>query len=296
MVTNLADNRAGSFHRQELITWWEQEKVGSTSALVVGLGEVNCHVALELARLGIGSVVLCDEAPVREVDLNAQVLFSRGDIGRRRSLAARDNLTNFHRVGGTEIGLAELDPLRNWQKFLEFARKSDLVFNGLPPPEVHRVALASACKFLGKPTIYAGVDAFSGFSGSVLTQFPGEPGEEPCYECLQAALDGYASGPDADAGALDSLRPSEVVKLESLNFPGDMTRGLGDFVPRTCEPAAALVASLAVSISLRIAHHAEGRPADVPHRVVIDLINSSIERSMVPAREGCLVCGRPPPQ
>jgi len=55
-------------------------------------------------------------------------LFSKEDVGKSKVKVAHEHL-NSHCVGSTEVESHHLDALPNWQKIVDFARESDVVFN-----------------------------------------------------------------------------------------------------------------------------------------------------------------------
>ena len=59
--------------------------------MVAGLGGLGCGVAETLVRAGIGRLVLVDHQTVSPSDLNRQILYQTGDVGRKKVAAAAAN-------------------------------------------------------------------------------------------------------------------------------------------------------------------------------------------------------------
>ena len=77
------------FDRQRCIQGWKQDIVEKQSCLVLGVGGIGCTVALALARLGVGRIILIDFDKVECSNLNRQILFSLNDVGKLKVNAAK---------------------------------------------------------------------------------------------------------------------------------------------------------------------------------------------------------------
>lgn len=84
------------FARQKLV--WGDERLKALQAAhvtVLGLGGLGCMVCEQLVRSGIGELTIVDTGRVAESDLGRQVLYGMSDMGRAKTMAARDRLTNI---------------------------------------------------------------------------------------------------------------------------------------------------------------------------------------------------------
>ena len=61
-----------------------QKKLMESSVLIAGCGGLGTNVAQQLVRLGIGKIYLVDNGIIDAPDLNRQILYYRGDIGRKK--------------------------------------------------------------------------------------------------------------------------------------------------------------------------------------------------------------------
>lgn len=66
----------GAFDRQIRIPGWDQAKVESQVCLVLGVGGLGSGVAMGLARMGVGKIILVDKDVVDLTNLNRQILYS----------------------------------------------------------------------------------------------------------------------------------------------------------------------------------------------------------------------------
>src|SRR3989338_5321829 len=72
------------FDRQRCVEGWDQEKLSRQVCLLLGVGGLGGGIALVLARLGGGKIVLVDKDTVDVTNLNRQLLFAPGSQGRPR--------------------------------------------------------------------------------------------------------------------------------------------------------------------------------------------------------------------
>ena len=71
-----SDDGAGRYHRQELITWWDQARVRSARVLVIGAGALGNEILKILSLTGVGEVLVYD------MDIIEQSNLSRGSLPR----------------------------------------------------------------------------------------------------------------------------------------------------------------------------------------------------------------------
>ncbi|MGH8313347.1 MAG: HesA/MoeB/ThiF family protein, partial [Gammaproteobacteria bacterium] len=69
-----------------------QEKLGKARVLIVGLGGLGSPAALYLAASGVGALMLNDFDRVDLSNLQRQILYSSGDLGRAKTTAAAATL------------------------------------------------------------------------------------------------------------------------------------------------------------------------------------------------------------
>ncbi len=150
-----------------------QEKLSKSTALVVGAGGLGSPVLLYLAAAGVGRIIVVDKGYVDLPDLNRQIVYDEGDIGRPKAEAAAERLRRLNSsisVTGYSVDVAD-------SSFEELAEQADVVIDCLDNwPS--RLRLNDVAVRHSKPLVHAGV---WGTYGQVTTVIPGQT---PCLRCL----------------------------------------------------------------------------------------------------------------
>ncbi len=91
-----------------------QERIGASSALLIGVGGIGCSAASYLAASGVGNLVLCDFDTVDATNLGRQILYGPDDVGQPKAKVAARRLGVInpdieitaiaHRLDDTELG------------------------------------------------------------------------------------------------------------------------------------------------------------------------------------------------
>ena len=158
-----------------------QLRLLNARATVIGLGGAGALVADNLARAGVGTLVLVDRDVFEETNLNRQLLASSSTIGRSKAEVAGERIrqVNPH----TQV-------IVRWQALTQETARSLLEE---PFGEVHRdrvvvdcldsgrdrLVLQRACRELGLPLVHAAV---GGWRGRVTLILPDGPGLEQFYD------------------------------------------------------------------------------------------------------------------
>ena len=164
------------YSRQTRLPEWGlegQERVSGARVLCVGAGGLGSPVALYLAAAGVGTLGLVDDDQVELSNLQRQVLFSESDLGQSKVEVAARRIRALN--PGVEI--RAFDERFESTRALEIARDFDLLVDCSDNFATKFLINAVACR-LGKPWVYASVDAFEG----QLALFDG--GLSACYQCL----------------------------------------------------------------------------------------------------------------
>src|SRR3954462_8103534 len=85
------DDEHDRYHRQTLISWWDQDRLRSATVIVVGAGALGNELVKHLALAGVGRVVVADFDHIENSNLARCVFFRESDDGRPKAevLAAR---------------------------------------------------------------------------------------------------------------------------------------------------------------------------------------------------------------
>ncbi|TCO59828.1 HesA/MoeB/ThiF family protein [Actinocrispum wychmicini] len=145
------------FARHDLVPGWRQDRLGSTTAVIVGVGALGNEVARTLAMAGIGHLVLCDPDVVAESNLSRTVLFRARDIGRNKVDAAAEALADLApAVKVRTVAAPHLNGLG-----LAGLRDADLVVSCLDSMAA-RIALTARCNAVRTRLVDAGTHPWGG--------------------------------------------------------------------------------------------------------------------------------------
>ncbi len=185
-----------------------QRRLLAATVLLVGLGGLGSAVSLYLAAAGIGQLVVADPDRVDLANLQRQVLYDTGDLGRDKVEVAVQRLAKLNpdcRITPVLRRLAggDLDAL---------VEGCDIVVDASDNFDT-RYAVNRACLRAGKPLV---AGAAVRFEGQVMVL---RPGLGPCYACLypdiadlpERCTDTGVAAPVV--GIIGSVQAMEVVKL-----------------------------------------------------------------------------------
>lgn len=172
-----------------------QERLKRASVLVVGAGGLGSPVALYLAAAGVGRLGLVDDDVVDATNLQRQVLYGTGDVGRRKVDVAGERLRALD--PGLDVDLHAGRFSRS--NALDLVRQYDVLVDASDNFATRYLA-NDAAVLAGRPDVYGSVFRFEG-QASV---FWAERG--PCYRCLYARPPPPGLAPDcSEAGVLGVL-------------------------------------------------------------------------------------------
>ncbi|WP_192347254.1 HesA/MoeB/ThiF family protein [Algoriphagus sp. Y33] len=185
-----------------------QQKLLSSSVLVVGAGGLGCAVLPYLVSAGVGKIGIVDGDRVEESNLHRQVLYTENSIGILKVEAAKQSLVRMN--SATEIeAIAEFLSEDNVDNLVE---SYDLIIDATDNMEV-RYTLDEACSGLKKPMIYGSIFRFQGqasvfnYNGgpSYSSLFPKE--DKVILNCEEAGVLGTT------VGIIGMLQANEALKI-----------------------------------------------------------------------------------
>lgn len=172
------DDEDGRYHRQTLISWWEQPRLRDARVLVVGAGALGNELVKDLALAGVGTVVVIDMDTVENSNLSRCVFFRVEDEGRPKAEVVCERASELNGevrfipvVGDVRLALGLGD-------FLDF----DVVLGGLDNREA-RLHVNQACWKASTPWIDGAIEGLMG----VMRVFV--PPDSACYECTMSERD-----------------------------------------------------------------------------------------------------------
>ena len=185
-----------------------QERLKAARVLVIGTGGLGSPSALYLAASGVGTLGLVDCDTVDITNLQRQVLFATGDVGRPKTTAAAERLQALNPSLQLVVHAVEL----NATNVLDILGGYDVVLDGTDRVGT-RYLVNDACVLLHKPLVSAAIHRFEGQAMTYV------PGKGPCYRCLfpepsteipNCATTGVLG---VLPGVLGTLQATEAIKL-----------------------------------------------------------------------------------
>jgi molybdopterin/thiamine biosynthesis adenylyltransferase len=263
--------------KQKNISWFNQELIEKQTISVIGVGGIGTNIAFQLARLGVQKIILVDSDNIEPSNLNRQSLFSKDQIGKKKTDVAKDTINQIHNLN-SEIITYDIDVFQNWKDTIDIVRKSDFVLNGLDLPEIKRSLISILCLNLKKPMIYAGTDPFSGFSGMIIYQ--SKKNYQPCYECMQGILT------NLDSEILKQFSAGEIIQHNAIdwkildeNYKEPIRNSSTTIVTALFASTLAVTGFIKVILGQKF-----------PHRIIFDLYNLEIEKFFLKQRSDCRIC------
>jgi len=171
-----------------------QRKLAGASVLAVGCGGLGAPALYYLAALGIGHLGLCDGDVVSQSNLNRQILFTPGDLGKPKASVADMRLRELNPQLATTVYERPLDA----ELAGRIVSAYGIVLDCLDNFET-RFILNDACVAARRPFVHAGIGEFYGQLMTVT------PGTGPCLRCLfprgaQEGEQGSAQGSAQEKG------------------------------------------------------------------------------------------------
>ncbi|MBT1076173.1 HesA/MoeB/ThiF family protein [Geobacter grbiciae] len=148
------------------ITVDNQLRLCRSCAVIIGSGGLGGYLIEELARLGVGNLVVVDPDIFEEHNLNRQILSSPALLGKPKAAVAAARVAEVNpAVVVTPLQIAF--SRENGQGILA---GSDVVMDGLDSIAT-RLELAECCRGLSIPLVHG---AIGGWYGQVASQLPGD--------------------------------------------------------------------------------------------------------------------------
>ncbi len=188
-----------------------QEKLKQAAVIVVGAGGLGSPVLQYLAAAGVGRIGIAEFDIVDEENLQRQVLYGSGDVGKLKAIIARERLEHLNSMVKIKI----LNLPVNEKNALKIFENYDVVVDATDNYRT-RYVINDACVLLGKPMVHGSLYKYEA-QVSVFNYNGG-----PTYRCYNPSLKGSGSkDPSADetgitgvlAGLAGTLMAGEVLKI-----------------------------------------------------------------------------------
>jgi molybdopterin/thiamine biosynthesis adenylyltransferase/rhodanese-related sulfurtransferase len=198
-----------------------QQKLKASKVLVIGSGGLGSPVLLYLAAAGIGTIGIVDCDVVDDSNLQRQVLFGVGEVGKPKVEAAKRRLESLN----PHINLKIYNTQLTSKNALELIKDYDVVVDGTDNFPT-RYLVNDACVLLGKTNVYASIFQFEGqLSVFNYKNSKGEVG--PNYRDLYATPPPAGLVPSCAEGGVLGVLPGILGSLQALEVIKVIT-GVGE--------------------------------------------------------------------
>ncbi|MCL1914528.1 MAG: HesA/MoeB/ThiF family protein [Eubacteriaceae bacterium] len=152
-----------------------QARLGNANVLVIGAGGLGSPVLMYLAAAGVGTIHIVDGDTVSISNLNRQILYGDNDIGKLKTVCAKNRLLEMNSKLNIEA-IPEMLCAENARSIVEMCDVGVLCLDSVDSRKIANRAFVE----LGKPYVEASIH---GFAGALMTVVPFQT---PCYECVYA--------------------------------------------------------------------------------------------------------------
>ncbi len=142
----------------------QQLRLFKSRAAVIGCGGLGGYVVEELARLGVGELVVADPDVFEEHNLNRQLFSSMENLGLPKVRAARERVERINPA----VTLTALEKAFDASSAAEILKGCQVAVDALDSIQA-RLQLARSCSEYGIPLVHG---AISGWYGQVALQHP----------------------------------------------------------------------------------------------------------------------------
>ena len=212
-----------------------QEKLREARVFVAGAGGLAASACGYLAAAGAGLMRIADPDSVDLSNLNRQIFYRSGDVGRNKAAVLRERLQSLNPHVEIRTFTALLDDANADELVGDSTLLIDALDNFPSRYVLNRIALRRRL-----PLIHGAVREFYGQATTVV------PGETPCLSCIWSNTPSEAFTPvlGATCGVIGSIQATEAVKAltgKGVNLLGrlfvwDGLRGEAVFFPLSRNP------------------------------------------------------------
>ena len=183
-----------------------QQKLSGAKVLVVGSGGLGCPVLLYLVAAGIGRIGIVDKDVVSLSNLQRQVLFNEGQLGKSKVEKSKELLQKLN----SDVALETFPVMLDGSNAHSIIENYDIVV-GATDNFASRICIDQVTKELEKPFVHGSIEEFQGqvsvfnYNGgpSYSDLFPDRPEESSLPIGVMGAL----------PGIIGSIMACEVIKI-----------------------------------------------------------------------------------
>jgi sulfur-carrier protein adenylyltransferase/sulfurtransferase len=134
-----------------------QEKLKQAKVLVVGAGGLGCPVLQYLTVAGVGNIAIAEFDMVDETNLQRQVLYGSSDVGKLKSIIAKNRLEHLNSLLNFEIFNLRI----NASNSLNVLKNFDIVVDATDNFDT-RYIINDSCVILNKPMVHGSIYKYEG--------------------------------------------------------------------------------------------------------------------------------------
>jgi molybdopterin/thiamine biosynthesis adenylyltransferase len=192
---------------QQMISTAQQLRLLRSTVAVVGAGGLGGYILEELARLGVGQIVVIDDDVFEEHNLNRQILSSPARLGRVKVEVAAERLAEINPVVKVRAVRARLDQGNG----VACLTGADCVVDAVDNV-ASRLEMEELCEGLQLPLVHG---AIAGWYGHVATIFPGERSLAKLYRHWSGGkgIEAQLGNPSFTPAVVASFEVAEVCKI-----------------------------------------------------------------------------------
>ncbi|SEL40574.1 molybdopterin-synthase adenylyltransferase MoeB [Nitrosovibrio tenuis] len=191
-----------------------QKRLKNSKVLAIGAGGLGSPVLLYLAAAGVGTLGIIDFDVVDESNLQRQIIHGQSDIGRFKSLSAKDSISELNPYVRVQLHNERLET----SNALEIISGYDLIVDGTDNFST-RYLVNDACVLAGKPYVWGSIFRFEGQASVFWEDAPGGRGlnyrdlypEPPPAEMAPSCAEGGVLG--ILCASIGSIMATEAIKL-----------------------------------------------------------------------------------
>jgi molybdopterin/thiamine biosynthesis adenylyltransferase len=201
----LTDREIHRYSRQITFIGEEgQERLKAAHVVLAGAGGLGCPAATYLAVAGVGRLTIIDSDRVEMTNLNRQILHWEQDIGRNKTVSAKEKLGAMN----PDLFIEDICGVITGQNASALIGEAALIIDALDNFPA-RYALNQAALEHGIPVIHGAV---SGYDGHITTIIPGETA---CLQCIFPDPPGGSEFPiiGTTAGIIGLMQAHEAIKF-----------------------------------------------------------------------------------
>ena len=157
-----------------------QQGIAAGTVLIIGAGGIGCASAAYLASSGVGHIRIADFDTVDATNLGRQILYTPGDIDKRKSEVAASRLQALN----PDIKISAISERLQGEALIEAVATSDLVLDGCDNFAT-RFQVNDTCVAAGRRLISGSAIRMEG----QLAVFGPDYSAAPCYRCLYTEAD-----------------------------------------------------------------------------------------------------------